>query len=104
MCQLYYKDRSGRARQLLFYCDNEATVHIINKDMYKVKPIMRLMRRLTWCAATGNFIIIAKLIIGINNNIADALSRFQFSRFRHLTPGTAIRPCQCTMPWDVMWY
>ena len=35
---------------------------------------MRLMRCLTWCAASGNFIIIAKHIPGINNNIAGALS------------------------------
>ena len=70
----------------IIFCDNEATVHIINKGRSKVQPIMRLMRCLTWCAASGNFIIIAKHILGINNNIADAISRFQVSRFRQLAP------------------
>ena len=65
-----------KGKKIIFYCDNEATVHIINEGRSKVQPIMRLMRRLTWCAASGNFIIIAKHIPGINNNIADALSRF----------------------------
>ena len=62
-----------KGKKIIFYCDNEATVHITNKGRSKVQPIMRLMRRLTWCAASRNFIIIAKHIRGINNNIADAL-------------------------------
>ena len=69
-------------KQILFYCDNEATVHIINKGRSKIQCIMRLMRRLTWCAASGNVIITAKHIPGINNDVADALSRFQIDRFR----------------------
>ena len=91
-------------KQILFYCDNEATVHIINKGRSKIQCIMRLMRRLTWCAASGNFSITAKHIPGINNDVADALSRFQIDRFRQLAPGAALNPCQCPPPSDVMWY
>ena len=66
-----------KGKKIFFYCDSEATVHIINKGISKVQPIMMLMRCLTWCAASGNFIIIARHIPGINNNIADASSWFQ---------------------------
>ncbi|KAI0216052.1 hypothetical protein LSAT2_031886, partial [Lamellibrachia satsuma] len=82
-------------KKILFYCDNEATVHIINKGRSQAQPIMKLMRRLTWCAAKGNFIITAKHIPGVHNDIADALSRFQINRFRQLAPGAALRPCPC---------
>ena len=54
-----------------------------------------LKSSLTWCSASGNFIIIAKHIPGMNNDIADALSQFQASRFRQLAPGVALKPCQC---------
>ena len=104
--ELMLKDNEQLSMTFLELCffnwDNEATVHIINKGRSKVQPVMRLMRRLTWCAASGNFIIIAKHIPGINNNIADALSRFQVSRFRQLAPGAALKPCQCPLPSDVM--
>ena len=93
-----------QGKRILFYCDNLATVFIINKGRSRAQPIMKLMRRLTWCAAKGNFVIIAKHIPGIHNDIADALSRFQISRFRELAPGVALRPCPCPTPAQVMWY
>ena len=70
-----------QGKRIMFYCDNLATVFIINNGRSRAQPIMKLMRRLTWCAAKGNFVIIAKHIPGIHNDIADALSRFQISRF-----------------------
>ena len=88
--------------RLVFYCDNEATIHIIMKGRSKIQHIMRLMRRLTWCAAKGNFIIMAKHITGVNNDIADALSRFQMSRFRQLAPRAALTSCKCPAPSEVM--
>ena len=93
-----------QGKRIMFYCDNLATVFIINKGRSRAQPIMKLMRRLTWCAAKGNFVIIAKHIPGIHNDIADALSRFQISRFRELAPGAALRPCPCPTPAQVMWY
>ena len=44
------------------------------------------MRKLTWSAAIGNYTVQAKHILGVNNSIADALSRFQMSRFRKIAP------------------
>ena len=73
-CSVSYTMGIGvEGQEIIFYCDNEATLHIINKGRSKVQPIMRLMKRLTWYATSRNFIIIAKHIRGINNNIADAL-------------------------------
>ena len=41
-------------KRIVFHCDNESTVHIINKGRSKVQDIMKLMHKLTWLAATNN--------------------------------------------------
>ncbi|VDI02263.1 mediator of RNA polymerase II transcription subunit 24 [Mytilus galloprovincialis] len=37
-------------KRILFWCDNEATVAIVKKGRSKCLQIMKLMRKLTWCA------------------------------------------------------
>lgn len=54
-CLLWCKHWSRK--QILFYCDNEATVNIINKRCSSVPFINRYVRRLTWSSIMGNFII-----------------------------------------------
>ena len=44
------------------------------------------MRKMTAEAARGNYTLTLKHIRGTENGIADALSRFQHSRFRQLAP------------------
>lgn len=73
-------------KRILLHCDNTATVHIINKGRSKSSAIMLLMRRLTWCQATCNFMAYSVHIEGYRNNIADSLSRFQMQRFWSLAP------------------
>ena len=75
-----------KRKRIVFHCDNLSTVSIINKGRSKIPVIMSLMRKLTWSAAIGNYTVQAKHILGVNNSIADALSRFQMSRFRKIAP------------------
>lgn len=42
-----------KGKKILFYCDDEATVHIINKGRSKGQPIMQLMRRGVLCLVTS---------------------------------------------------
>jgi hypothetical protein len=77
---------SWSKKRIVFHCDNKATVAIINKGRSKSPTIMKLMRRLTWCAAKGNFVVHAKHIPGKKNIISDCLSRFQLERFHALAP------------------
>lgn len=83
-----------RKKRILFHCDNLATVHIIRKGRAKAKCVLlnQLMRRLTLSAMENNCLIIAQHVPGRNNSIADALSRFQLQRFRHLAPMAASNP------------
>ena len=68
------------------FCDNEATVHIINKGRSLVAFINRLVRRLTWTIVLDHFILRAAFIPGLENRSANALSRFNFQEFRKLRP------------------
>ena len=77
---------------VLFLCDNEAVVHIINKQSSKEPNIMVLVRRLVLSALKFNILFKAKHIPGKHNNIADRLSRFQVNEARCLAPWLAKNP------------
>ncbi len=74
------------ATSIIIHCDNEATVHCINKGRSHSPALMPLLRRLIWISACDQFIITAKHIPGSKNLIADSLSRFAFQKFRTLAP------------------
>ncbi len=78
--------KNWTSRSILVHCDNEATVHCINKGRSHSLALMPLLRRLIWISACDQFIITAKHIPGSKNLIADSLSRFMFQIFRALAP------------------
>ena len=69
-----------------FRCDNEAVCYIINKRTSKDENIMRLIRRLVLTTMAHNIMFRATHIPGLDNELADSLSRFQFARARELAP------------------
>ena len=75
-----------------FYCDNQGVVEVINSRRSKVPRVMDLVRDLTLCTLQQNFYFRAVHVPGINNNIADSLSRFQMERFHQLAPHANATP------------
>ena len=73
-------------QKILFHCDNEAVVTIWRKDSTRDPETMALVRLLYFCAARYNINIVITHISGIDNSIADSLSRFQQHRFQALAP------------------
>ena len=71
---------------VLFFTDNEALVHVINKQSCKDKPLMRFVRKLVSICLQHNIVFKAKHIPGIYNHLADSLSRLQVLTFRRLAP------------------
>ena len=67
--------------QITLRCDNMAAVSIINRGSSRNPMVMDWLRELFWLSATHNFRIIALHVPGAINTRADALSRFEFSRF-----------------------
>ena len=68
---------------IVFHTDNEAVVHVINKQTSKDKSLMSLVRRLV---THFNILFQVQHIQGLNNVLADHLSRQQISQFLQKCP------------------
>ena len=67
---------------ILFHCDNKAVVQIWDTGLSRSSQLMSLVRSLFFIAAKHNTVMI-RHIPGLDNSIADALSRLQLSQFRN---------------------
>ena len=90
--------KSLENNKILFLSDNEAVVHVINKQSSKEKTLMKLVRRLVLTSLTHNIFFKAKHIPGKTNILADKLSRFQlqdaFKAAPHLNPKPTVIPAE----------
>jgi len=68
-------------KRILFYCDSESVVHIVNSKRSHIPRVMDLVQHLTLLTLQYNFYLKIKHIEGKKNEIADSLSRFQMERF-----------------------
>ena len=75
-------------QKILFHCDNKAVVDIWCKGSTRDTETMALVRLLYFCAAHYDINVVISHIYGVDNCIADLLSRFQVHRFRVLAPNT----------------
>lgn len=76
-----------RGKRIIVRSDNEAVVAILNKQTSRCPDIMKLVRFFVLQCLKLNVGFKARHIPGKDNDIADALSRFQEERFRQLAPG-----------------
>ena len=90
-CFLWGPHWSGK--RICFWCDNLPVVTIINSKRSKSSRIMDLVRSITILTLVHNFTFTAKHIPGLDNSIADSLSRFQMDRFHSLAPNASPTPC-----------
>ena len=91
-----------RRKKIVFNVDNEALVTILNKKTSKSTRVMSLLRPLLICCMNNNIQFKAVHVAGVQNSAADALSRFQFSKFREGVPGADMEPGQ--IPKDFLLY
>lgn len=75
-----------------FHCDNKAVTEVWQSGLSHSTQLMRLVRALFFVAANGNFHVLIRHIAGVDNCIADALSRLQVQKFRQLAPQAAREP------------
>ena len=71
---------------ITFLTDNEAVVAVINKTTSKHKQVMALVRSLVLACLKHNILFRARHLPGVDNVLADALSRLQVHRFKQLAP------------------
>ena len=70
-------------KSVVFHTDNEALVHVINKQTCKDPKLMLLLRRLVLKCLELNVVFTAVHIPGLKNIYADSLSRLQIDKFRN---------------------
>jgi hypothetical protein len=75
-----------KGKRIIIRSDNVSVISIINRQTSKCPVIMRLVRFLVLQCLKLNITFTGRHIAGKNNNIADALSRFQVRRFAELAP------------------
>ena len=76
-----------RNKRILFWCDNESVVAIINRQSSKNSPqCMVILRKIVLACLSLNCVVKARHIKGSDNGPADALSRNEINRFRYLCP------------------
>ncbi|CAF2151045.1 unnamed protein product [Rotaria magnacalcarata] len=90
-------------RRIIFYCDNQVLVYILNKRRSADSIIMMFIRRLALLSFKYNFHLMALPIAGTTNDIADAISRQQWARFHHLSHWADTFPCQIPNPAELIY-
>ena len=79
-------------KRIVFVTDNKPITQIWASGQTPSHNLMLLIRKLFIFAASNQFLVSFKHISGIHNQAADALSRFQVSRFRQLVPDADEQP------------
>ena len=97
-CILWGPRWSGK--RIRMWCDNKSVVAGINPKHFKSPRVMDLIRAITLLTLQYNFAFTATHIPGLDNSIADSLSRFQMDRFRTLAPSAS--PTASTIPPSAM--
>lgn len=75
-----------RNLRIQVFCDNESTVNMLNKGYTNKEPAATMLRDVMFVSMRSNFSLKARHIPGIDNSLADSLSRLQLDRFRRLAP------------------
>lgn len=73
-------------QSIIFWCDNLGVVQAINNQRCSSPHSLRLLRHLVLRCLQFNISFTARHVPGVDNRVADALSRFEFERFRALCP------------------
>ena len=81
-----------KGKRVVFVTDNKPITQIWDKGTTPTPKLMTLVRKLYLHAAKSHFSISFKHIFTYQNAVADALSRFQMSRFHQLAPHADTQP------------
>lgn len=82
-------------RSVVFWCDNLGVVQAINNQRSSSPPALRLLRYLVLRCLQFNISFSARHVPGVENRIADALSRFDWAKFRSLAPWAELGGLTC---------
>ena len=73
-----------KGKYLLLHCNNALVAHMMAKASTCSKTMMALVQTFTLISMQHNIHVHIQHIAGVNNEIADTLSRFEMERFHQL--------------------
>ena len=80
-------------KTVLCHCDNMAVVAVIRGGYCKDSAMAHMLRCLFFLEAKFNFRLTAEHVAGVNNGVADAVSRNKLEAFFSLVPQASRVPC-----------
>lgn len=90
-----YFGESFRNLKVRFHGDNPGVVQVINKLLVTFPPVVRLLRHLVLRCMQLNVFVYDVHRPGVENVIADALSRFHWDKFQELAPAAEMHGVPC---------
>ena len=103
---IYLWGRLLKNEKVIFFCDNEAVVFIVNNKSAKSERVMTLLRFVFYWTLKSNIQLKAKhiFIFSSFNKIADYISRVQVEQFRKLAPSADRCPCRIPVEFlGILW-
>lgn len=95
--------RQLRDSKVCFWTDNVSVVACVNSLPASSLPVLALLRHLVLRYLELNILFRARHVPGVENKIADALSRFYWQEFQYLLPGAASEGLPCpSLTWDLV--
>ncbi|KAG8579422.1 hypothetical protein GDO81_010876 [Engystomops pustulosus] len=82
-------------KRICFWTDNLGVVFAVNKLTSSSLPVLALLRHLVLRCLEWNIMFRAQHVPGVDNVIADPLSRLDFQVFRQRFPGAELEGCRC---------
>ena len=73
-------------KRILFFTDNDSTVHVINRRTSKNRELLYLLRQLVLACLRHDVLFRTRHIQRKKNILADSLSCLQVERFKTMTP------------------
>ncbi|CAJ0946961.1 unnamed protein product [Ranitomeya imitator] len=89
-----------RNSRICFWTDNKSVVHVVNHLSSSFIPVIKLIQLLVLKCLHLNIWFRSKHVSGINNAMADSLSRFDFQKFRDLALEASQHGTPCP---DYLW-
>ena len=87
-----------RNSRIVLFCDNQAVVNMINNDSSKCKNCMVLIRFIVLEGLCCNTRVYTRYVKSKDNAKADALSRLQWDKFRHLAARSGMNQFPTAVP------
>ena len=84
--------------RVVINCDNQSVVNMINNSSSTCKNCLVLIRVITFECLIHNVKLYARFVPTDKNEIADALSRLKYSKFRKLTVDMNMSRVLCEVP------